>query len=261
MVGVEHNRPIQESFDVSNTLKEGPHGNNIHEGFHITEREKEVLRLMAQGLSNKDIGESLGISNDIVRGRKNEIFEMFGIHVSAGVVIMAATEGILNPEDLTKNLDILTLNKLNKAELEVLGVMAESRGKITSKKDLAKSLFVSKSSISYRAGNIRKKLGLNSLIEAVLLYMVSKNRRDTLLEKQARELTPRQLIILALFNRGMKTSDIAKFLALSESHIRSDKKRIFEMFRVDDIDKAIVRARELGVLESKDSQSPQNNPV
>jgi DNA-binding NarL/FixJ family response regulator len=47
--------------------------------FGLTEREKEVARLMAEGLDNKDIGESLFLSTRTVSFHVTNIFRKFGI--------------------------------------------------------------------------------------------------------------------------------------------------------------------------------------
>jgi DNA-binding CsgD family transcriptional regulator len=47
--------------------------------YSLTEREKEVARLMAEGLDNKDIGERLFLSNSTIAFHVTNIFRKFGI--------------------------------------------------------------------------------------------------------------------------------------------------------------------------------------
>ena len=48
------------------------------ERFKITPREGEVLALMSQGLSNKEIGERLFISTSTVKNHLHNVFEKTG---------------------------------------------------------------------------------------------------------------------------------------------------------------------------------------
>lgn len=45
----------------------------------LTEREREVLGLLAQGLSNRAIGERLGISERTVKTHVANLFDKFGV--------------------------------------------------------------------------------------------------------------------------------------------------------------------------------------
>jgi DNA-binding NarL/FixJ family response regulator len=45
----------------------------------LTEREREVLQLLAQGLSNRAIGEQLGISERTVKTHVANLFDKFGV--------------------------------------------------------------------------------------------------------------------------------------------------------------------------------------
>ncbi|MDR2922767.1 MAG: helix-turn-helix transcriptional regulator [Treponema sp.] len=47
--------------------------------FGLTEREKEIARLMVEGLDNKDIGEHLFLSTNTIAFHVTSIFRKFGI--------------------------------------------------------------------------------------------------------------------------------------------------------------------------------------
>jgi DNA-binding CsgD family transcriptional regulator len=53
---------------------------NVFNYYGLTEREKEVARLMVEGLDNKDIGERLFLSNSTIAFHVTNIFRKFGIN-------------------------------------------------------------------------------------------------------------------------------------------------------------------------------------
>lgn len=59
---------------------------------HITPRELEVLRLLAEGLSNREIAARLGISKGAVRHRLHAIFTQMGFDGTKGSRVLLATE-------------------------------------------------------------------------------------------------------------------------------------------------------------------------
>jgi len=52
----------------------------------LTEREREVLRLIAEGLRNKDIGEGLGISVSTVERHRANIMERLNLHTRTALI-------------------------------------------------------------------------------------------------------------------------------------------------------------------------------
>ncbi len=60
----------------------------------LSEREKEVLRLIAKGYTSKDIGESLSISIRTVEKHRENVKSKLDIHDTAGLVHYAVTMGI-----------------------------------------------------------------------------------------------------------------------------------------------------------------------
>jgi DNA-binding NarL/FixJ family response regulator len=70
-------------------------------GSRLTARERDVLRLVAQGLANKAIGQRLGISPRTVEGHLNHIFEKLGTTSRTELVHVAMTKGLLLPDQST----------------------------------------------------------------------------------------------------------------------------------------------------------------
>lgn len=63
----------------------------------LTEREKEVVRLVADGLSSREIAERLCLSVKTVDTHRANILEKIGAHSSAELIKYAIREGIVNP--------------------------------------------------------------------------------------------------------------------------------------------------------------------
>ncbi len=63
----------------------------------LTPREREVLRLIAEGLSGKQIAATLGVSAKTIETHRSRIMEKLGIHKVSGLVRYAIREGLLVP--------------------------------------------------------------------------------------------------------------------------------------------------------------------
>ena len=64
-------------------------------GAKLTEREMQVLRLVAQGLNNKDIAEQLFISENTVKNHIRNILEKLQLHSRMEAVVYAVREKLL----------------------------------------------------------------------------------------------------------------------------------------------------------------------
>ena len=65
----------------------------------LTAREREVLALVAQGSTNRDIGRQLFISGNTVKNHVRNILEKLQIHTRAEAVVFAVRENLLDPQD------------------------------------------------------------------------------------------------------------------------------------------------------------------
>lgn len=63
----------------------------------LTERDIEVLRLVAEGHANKEIAWRLHLSNDTIKAQLKLIFEKLGVHDRTHAVTVAARRGYINP--------------------------------------------------------------------------------------------------------------------------------------------------------------------
>ena len=62
----------------------------------LSEREKEVIRLIASGASSREIAEQLHISVRTVDTHRANVMERLGVHSSAELIVCAIREGIVN---------------------------------------------------------------------------------------------------------------------------------------------------------------------
>lgn len=66
----------------------------------LTEREQEIVRLVSEGLSNKDIADRLCISNITVRHHLTSIFDKLGVSNRQKLLIRAHQDGLTRPPAL-----------------------------------------------------------------------------------------------------------------------------------------------------------------
>jgi DNA-binding NarL/FixJ family response regulator len=67
------------------------------EGFNVTEREAEIIKLVAEGYSNKQIAEMLYLSTHTVTTHRKNIMNKLGVNNTAGLVLFAVRENIISP--------------------------------------------------------------------------------------------------------------------------------------------------------------------
>jgi len=65
----------------------------------LTARELQVLRLIAMGRSNKEIGTLLGLSANTVAVHRTNLMSTLGVHKAAELVLIAVRKGLVNPSD------------------------------------------------------------------------------------------------------------------------------------------------------------------
>jgi len=63
----------------------------------LTPRELEVLQLICDGLSNREIAARLGLSANTVAVHRSRIMNALGVHKTAELVMYALQHGLINP--------------------------------------------------------------------------------------------------------------------------------------------------------------------
>jgi DNA-binding NarL/FixJ family response regulator len=86
--------PAPTSAPASEDPRTGP-----DEGPYLTPREEEVVRLVAEGKTNKAIARELGISPRTVEGHLNHVFDRLGLQSRTELVRVAVSTGLLVRRD------------------------------------------------------------------------------------------------------------------------------------------------------------------
>jgi DNA-binding NarL/FixJ family response regulator len=88
---------IAEVLTSDNVYKNSHDLRNVScAGFGITEREMQVIVLIAEGLSNKEIADKLCLSTHTVNTHRKNIMSKLGINNTAGVVMFAVRNNLLD---------------------------------------------------------------------------------------------------------------------------------------------------------------------
>lgn len=85
-------------LDEFHTLGEMP-THPEHQLSELTEREEDILRLLAQGATNQEIATSLNVSEKTVRNRLSEIFSKLRLNNRTQAALYALREGIASLQD------------------------------------------------------------------------------------------------------------------------------------------------------------------
>lgn len=97
LLNAEMAASILDEFRKVETLPEHPE----HKVSELTEREADILRLLAQGASNQEIAEALSVSEKTVRNRLSEIFSKLRLNNRTQAALYALREGIASLQDGT----------------------------------------------------------------------------------------------------------------------------------------------------------------
>ena len=97
-------RRLEQSPLLTSTKEEAPSLDtspaDVDGGGLLSEREREVIRLVAMGFSNKEIAEKMFIAVNTVMTHRRNISRKLDIHAAAGLTIYAIVNGIINVEDV-----------------------------------------------------------------------------------------------------------------------------------------------------------------
>ncbi len=67
------------------------------DGLKISDREIQIIRMIAEGYSNKEIADKLFLSTHTVNTHRKNIMSKLGVNNTAGIVLFAVKENIISP--------------------------------------------------------------------------------------------------------------------------------------------------------------------
>ena len=69
---------------------------DVAQAENLTARERQILHLIAEGLTNKEIGERLSVSSKTVDNHRTRLMAKLGVHSVAQLLAFALKEGLLD---------------------------------------------------------------------------------------------------------------------------------------------------------------------
>ena len=82
---------------VWQTVAQASLAKTVVAGNPLSLRERQVLQLIAEGKTTKEIAVSLGIAPKTAERHRSRLMEKLGIHATAGLVRYAIREGLIQP--------------------------------------------------------------------------------------------------------------------------------------------------------------------
>lgn len=88
----------QTSLTLANLISKKNSRENSIEKYHLSQKEIEVIKLLCQGRSNKEVAQILGLSVRTVEGYRKDIYKKTGENGTAGIVVFAIQHKIYVPD-------------------------------------------------------------------------------------------------------------------------------------------------------------------
>lgn len=135
----------------------------------LTQREGDVLELLLEGLSSKEIGRRLGISKATVRCHVQHVLTKLGVGSRAkAAVLVRGVAGAADPEAAAGPAEVADAEherakKLTPREMQVLRCLAGGLGR----SEIAERLFVSPHTARTHVQRVLAKLNVHSVLGAM----------------------------------------------------------------------------------------------
>jgi DNA-binding NarL/FixJ family response regulator len=82
---------------ITSTVLDGNNGGASCEGSNISDREMEIIALIAEGYSNKEVADKLFLSTHTITTHRKNIMNKLGVNNTAGLVLFAVRENLVSP--------------------------------------------------------------------------------------------------------------------------------------------------------------------
>lgn len=133
---------------------------------HFTQRQIDILELKAQGLTNAEVGRRLKLSGVTIKNNLYAMYDEIGTNSPRKAVMMALSQGLLNTDKISENLDFGKYASLSAVERRTLDLLTQNPEE--QRKDLARRRFVALPTHKNTAHEIYKKLGVANAIQAAV---------------------------------------------------------------------------------------------
>jgi len=80
-------------------------------GYHLTQREQEILALLSEGRSNRSIAQHLFLSEETVKGHLNAIFRKLGVTNRTQAAMMAVELGLDRSPRAVRGMDVPSVDR------------------------------------------------------------------------------------------------------------------------------------------------------
>ncbi|TQV84073.1 response regulator transcription factor [Exilibacterium tricleocarpae] len=114
---VMKNKNVYDPEIISKLVSLATRQSAVEQKSIFTKREKETLRLVSKGLTNKDIGERLHISSRTVQGNLSRIYTKLDVNTRTEAVIKAIKMGLLMEPGKTASLNQLSSREVTEKQI------------------------------------------------------------------------------------------------------------------------------------------------
>jgi len=140
---------------------------------YLSERQKQVLALLAQGFSSKEIAKTLGISPETIRKHLANIRDVLGMRRAAE---LSAYWHLLNTTDISsKEMPATDSEPLTPREQEVAQLLVKG----FTAKEIAKLLKIAPGTAAKHRENLLKKMGANRTAYLIIKINPSQKKEGT----------------------------------------------------------------------------------
>ena len=187
----------------------------------LTEREKEVLELIGQGMTTKGISEELSIAATTVETHRRHLIDKLGVKNSKELMLYVAKHGVRVPvvekatlikkEPVPAKEEIASeKSTLTEREQEVLSLIGEG----LSTKEIAGKLDIAAATVESHRSHLIEKLEVKSTKDLVKYAITHGLVKSSPLQVTQAKLTRREKQILGVIGEGLTTKEICEKLSM-----------------------------------------------
>ncbi|WP_299458801.1 LuxR family transcriptional regulator [uncultured Microscilla sp.] len=216
----------------------------------LTKREKEVLALIGEGMTTKEISKQLFIANTTVETHRRNLIDKLGVKNSKELVLYAIKDGFsASRSDSGKSvrlnrpfLNTSRLDLLTRKEKKVLLLIGEG----LSTKEIAKKLSIADSTVETHRTHLIEKLQLNTTKDLIIYTVVNKLLESPLLTVEEVSLNTQEEKILSLIGQGLSSKEIEQLTSIAAHNVDTYRRNLISKLGLNNSKELIRHAIERG---------------